>query len=486
MKRHIHLALFAWFYVLFTVFSPLHVLAEGELARDLTPHCIVSASGDPSVMTDRKVKTGWSCGNDLRQVRITCPAQKDIGGLYVKWYREPKAYQIVAKRADGSTCNTYARVASDTSFQPLNQYFPLDRDVRTVDIVPQNIDQRISELYIFGTGKLPEGLMQWQAPYEKVDLMVFSAHQDDELIFMGGTIPYYEKERQKKTSVVYMANCGRLRREEAMAGLWAMGLDHAPIFLNFEDVRFRTADQCKDKWGEPNVMNALVRTLRQYRPEVVVTHDLAGEYGHGAHQYTAAAVREAVMKSADANFDLSSAQQYGTWQPKKLYLHLYAQHGLHMDWNQPLRAYDGKTALDMARIGYGKHVSQHSYYQVEDGGKYDNANFGLAFTTVGTDVQKNDFFEHIVTVPASDPDANAAPDASIPLPSAQIPAQPEGKAAASGLPPWGWFIILLSVILLVLLALLWAYRCSLARKRRRLTRKRPTSSVRRTSQGHRR
>lgn len=477
MKRRVYLGLFTWIYVMFFAMAPLCALAEGETARDLTMYCTISAAGDTIVLTDRKVKTAWSCGSDLKQIRITCPAQREIGGLYVKWFREPKAYQIVARRADGSTCHTYARAASDTSFQPLNQYFPLDKDVRTVDIVPQNVDQQIAELYIFGTGTLPSGLMQWQAPYEKAELMVFSTHQDDELIFMGGTIPYYEKERQKKTNVVYMANCGRSRREEAMAGLWAMGLEHAPIFLGFEDVRFKTADECKAKWGEQNVLTALVRTLRQYRPEVVVTHDLNGEYGHGAHRYTAAAVREAVKKSADANFDPASAQQYGTWQPKKLYLHLYEQDALRMDWKQPLRAYGGKTALDVVRTGYDKHVSQHAYYQVEDGGKYDNAKFGLAFTTVGTDVQKNDFFEHVSATSASDPNTALDPTAS--QNPGQSPALPDAGTAATGLPFWTWVLILALVTLLVLFALLWAYQRSLRRRRRRLKRKRPPQRRRR-------
>ena len=34
-------------------------------------------------------------------------------------------------------------------------------------------------------------------------------------------------------------------------------------------------------------------------------------------------------------------------------------------------------------------------YRVEDFGPYDNAKFGLAFSTVGEDVEKNDFFENL-------------------------------------------------------------------------------------------
>jgi len=48
-----------------------------------------------------------------------------------------------------------------------------------------------------------------------------------------------------------------------------------------------------------------------------------------------------------------------------------------------------------------EHASQLKYYAVKSHGTYDNSKFGLYFTTVGEDVEKNDFLEHI------DPDASA-------------------------------------------------------------------------------
>ena len=67
-----------------------------------------------------------------------------------------------------------------------------------------------------------------------------------------------------------------------------------------------------------------------------------------------------------------------------------------MDWRQPLTAFDGRTAFDIAEEAFACHISQqHTDYKVEDYGPYDNAKFGLAFSTVGEDVEKNDFFEHL-------------------------------------------------------------------------------------------
>mgnify|MGYP003495454503 FL=1 len=62
----------------------------------------------------------------------------------------------------------------------------------------------------------------------------------------------------------------------------------------------------------------------------------------------------------------------------------------------PLEAFGGKTAFDMAEAAFQCHVSQlDTEYKVEDFGPYDNAKFGLAFSTVGEDESKNDFFENM-------------------------------------------------------------------------------------------
>ncbi len=67
-----------------------------------------------------------------------------------------------------------------------------------------------------------------------------------------------------------------------------------------------------------------------------------------------------------------------------------------MNWRQPLKYFGGKTALDAASQAFTYHKSQNTgHYHVEDFGPNDNSQFGLAFTTVGDDVEKNDFMEHI-------------------------------------------------------------------------------------------
>ena len=141
-------------------------------------------------------------------------------------------------------------------------------------------------------------------------------------------------------------------------------------------------------------MHAYVTGLfRRYQPDVVITHDVKGEYGHGAHRTTADAAIHAVTLAADAAYAPETGE---SWQVKKLYLHLYTENALEMDWRRPLEAFQGKTAFQVADEAFKMHKSQQSNgLIVQDWGEYANNRYGLYFSTVGPDEEKNDFFENI-------------------------------------------------------------------------------------------
>ena len=144
------------------------------------------------------------------------------------------------------------------------------------------------------------------------------------------------------------------------------------------------------------VYRYVTKIIRKYKPEVIVTHDVDGEYGHGAHKVCADAMRKCIERAADPRIEAKQVREYGAWQVKKLYLHLWSENVVDMDWRVPLEAFDGKTAFDMAEAGFQCHTSQlNTEYVVEDWGPYDNSLFGLAFSAVGEDVVKNDFMENI-------------------------------------------------------------------------------------------
>ena len=220
--------------------------------------------------------------------------------------------------------------------------------------------------------------------------------------------PYYAGEKGMNVVVAYMT-CGTMeRRSELLNGLWAMGVRTYPEIGNFWDKYTKKLNTCYDAWGKSATNKYIVNLLRKYQPEVVVTHDVKGEYGHGAHLVCADAMQKCIPLAANPQKYTDSYKVYGAWEVKKLYLHMAKENAIEMDWDQPLSAFDGKTGYEMAVEGYSWHVSQHEAGQKNpETGKYEPFivepresdyscyRFGLVHSTVGVDVEKNDFFENI-------------------------------------------------------------------------------------------
>ena len=71
-----------------------------------------------------------------------------------------------------------------------------------------------------------------------------------------------------------------------------------------------------------------------------------------------------------------------------------------MDWDRPLGEDGVITPMFLARVGLDRHLSQTALYSMDsDGRRYDNSLFGLYFSAVGPDVEKNDFMENIRPAP---------------------------------------------------------------------------------------
>ena len=148
--------------------------------------------------------------------------------------------------------------------------------------------------------------------------------------------------------------------------------------------------------------------IRRFKPKVVVGHDEKGEYSHGQHILNTYLLEKAIKLANDETYDEVSYSKYGTWDICKLYLHLYEENQITMDYDIPLEYFGGRTAYEVSKEGYSKHLSQqwtwfttwingknNSFKKATEIKTYSPLLYGLYYSSVGEDAEKNDMFENL-------------------------------------------------------------------------------------------
>lgn len=324
-------------------------------------------------------------------ITVTAGETEKIGSLYIQWDNPVEPYQVRTQ--------THTLGCGENGF--LHEYILLPEASDFVTIVLPEQSMGIDRLRIFTDGTVPEDVQIWQPPWEHADIMLVAAHADDEILFMGGIIPTYGAEAGARVQVVYLSefwSTTPVREHEKLDGLWADGLTTYPVCGNFRDIYAENLEQAKKVYDLQAVTDYLTDTIRRFQPQVVITHDFDGEYGHGFHQLTALAVAQALEAAGDdtCRTDTEAFRMYGAWDVPKAYFHLYPDNAIRMDLNVPLESMGGRTALEVAKAAYLKHVSQQwCWFYVSDTYKYSCADFGLYRTGVGNDTMDS-MLENIV------------------------------------------------------------------------------------------
>lgn len=395
-----------WLIALLTLLALSLSVAFAAEANDITEDCkfkVCSSGRKYTLMTDKKYTSYWE-SNKIKTpwIAITAPEGKPIAGLYVCFGNMPESWEIQTSD-DGK--DWFTAVPGDTRF--LHAYVALPQPAQHVRLAVTSEKKtalRINDLFVLSEGDLPDWVQVWQPTEEKADILFLSTHPDDELIFFGGAIPTYAVEQQRKVVVAYFTRSNTTRSSELLNGLWHMGVRTYPVIGNFKDSYAKNLKAAyKSAGGKGKVNEWIVGLYRQYKPEVVVTQDTNGEYGHKQHMMIADAAQNCIALAANEDEFTASTIAYGTWQVKKLYLHLYPENQITFDWTVPLKSMNGTTGIELAEEAYTLHKTQASSGMsvTETGTKYDNRVFGLAFTTVGEDVRKDDFLENIYDAPGS-------------------------------------------------------------------------------------
>jgi len=363
---------------------------------------------DPKMFFDKKL---WPDLNHIENAWITLHHAGGIGSLYFIFAFDYGTYTITNEDTGQS------QVFGENDF--LHEFADLEEAFGTAPkTITLRLDSgiaRLNELFVFSPGEVPDFVQKWEPPKDgETDLVLFSAHGDDEQLFFAGLLPYYAGELDYQVQVVYLTdhlNTDFTRRAEMLNGLWAVGVTTYPVFGTFPDLRTTTIeDTCQLYYHrgitDDQMLSFVVEQLRRFRPKVAVGHDVNGEYGHGMHMLYTDLLFKALPAAADPEQYPELAEQYGTWDVPKTYIHLYPENQIIMDWDQPLERFDGMTAYQVTRdLGFPCHWSQFSAYSwyyrdaptSDTVSLYSPREYGLYRSLVGEDVQKNDFFENMTT-----------------------------------------------------------------------------------------
>ncbi len=355
---------------------------------------------------------------------VEISSETGIAGIYVEFDRIPTEW-TVTNPADGTsiTCGKHGMLHEFAdvvaAFGSLPQTLLLEFPQGTV----------VADVYAFGEGELPAFVQNWEPPCEEADLLLLTSHSDDEQLFFSGVLPYYAGERGLQVQVAYVVQHfeangvqNHVRPHELLDGLWTVGVRHYPVMSEFPDLYAESKDREKafnqaikayESAGiaYTDFLGYIIECLRRFKPLVVVSHDLDGEYGHGAHVVCAQALTEAIALAADEKAYPESFEKYGVWETEKVYLHLYEENPIVMDWDVPLEHFGGKTAFEVSQEGFGCHKSQHwtwfykwMYGNAErpikkavDIRSYSPCHYGLFYTKNGLDTMGGDFLENVVT-----------------------------------------------------------------------------------------
>ncbi len=273
----------------------------------------------------------------------------------------------------------------------------------------------VSDISSFKKGDLPDWVQVWNQPHEKADLLLNVTHYSNEHTFFAGILPYHIANKYRTQVVFFTESTSSANKHEMLDGLWAVGMKNYPVLSSFSESNTKTSAEAlkaleKDKVTEDMIISFQTEVLRRFKPQVVVSHDLKGENGNGQYILNAETLVKAVELANDSSKYPDSAKKYGVWNTPKLYLHLYKDNQIKLNWDESLDFFDGKTAFQVSQEGYKENTSQQKSWFTKWLNGNDNKNtsaakietyspclFGLYRTTVGQDTQKNSFFENIIS-----------------------------------------------------------------------------------------
>ena len=180
---------------------------------------------------------------------------------------------------------------------------------------------------------------------EVLSLMCVHAHPDDESSSTGGTLAKYAAEkvltsvivatrgeegeiRDPKLNIPPWQTLGTIRSEKELKLATAVLKVNFVNFLGYRDsgMAGRPANQHADAFCNADLEEAcrlLVLNIRKLKPQVLITYNQNGGYGHPDHVMCNRVTEASFELAADPDFAWDDGEE--PWQPKKLYYIAHSQ-----------------------------------------------------------------------------------------------------------------------------------------------------------------
>ena len=398
--------------------------------RDITAECEILV--DYSSVEGRTLDARLTDNDETTYLKypqgahITVSASERIGGVYIKFDRTPPLWTL--------SYGEKSAVCGQNGF--LHEYEKLEGQGATALEMTFTEEVSFADIFILSEGQtLPAFVQVWRPAEGPCDIMLLSCHSDDDQLFFAGSVPDAVA-RGAEMQVCYFTNHWNThkRPHELLNGLWTCGLDRYPVIGPFTDTKKGMSEEeglqifADIGFTYEDMVKHQTELLRKYKPQIVLVHDINGEYGHSAHRLDSHSLRDAALLSPNPAVYPDLTELYGVWDVPKIYIHLYDANQIDFEIDAPLEYFGGRTAYQVSQDAFRCHISQfNSRYRdwligteekpVTKGSEfpmYSPRYYGLWKSLVGPDERKTDFYEHIVFYADQNPPQPTEPPTETP------------------------------------------------------------------------